>query len=269
MIRMMLAAALLLMSVKGGELVFGVVPQQSPQKLYESWVPFLEELSRQTGLNIVFKTEKSIEAFEKKLYSGEYDLAYANPYHFVVAHHEKGYIPLVRADKMLTGILVAAKSSGLKTPADMKQETVLFPSPNAFAATLINRYEMHKDFGFTITDREAMFVNSHDSVYKGVARGVARVGGGVMRTFLLMDAQVRDQLQIIHKTKPYPSHPVLVHPSVAQLDRQAIEKVLLGMQKNDLERIGASRMIPVTTEDYAPVDQMARTIGLYPYESAQ
>ncbi len=68
------------------ELTFGIVPQQSPLKLSKKWLQITKYLSQKTGIKIIFKTENSIPAFEKKLYKGIYDFSYMNPYHFILAN---------------------------------------------------------------------------------------------------------------------------------------------------------------------------------------
>ena len=69
---------------------FGVVPQQSATKLAKQWVPLLNYLSEKTGHTIHFATAKDIPTFEQRCANGEYDLAYMNPYHYVVFHESPG-----------------------------------------------------------------------------------------------------------------------------------------------------------------------------------
>lgn len=88
-------------------ITLGVVPQQSPLKLAKKWSKVTNYLKEKTGYEIVFKTEKSIPTFEEQLYSGTYDLAYMNPYHFVVANHKQNYEAFTRANKNIVGILLA------------------------------------------------------------------------------------------------------------------------------------------------------------------
>ena len=61
-------------------LTFGIVPQQSASRLAEEWGPLLSELSRRSGVLLVFRTAPSIPVFEERLAKGAYDLAYMNPY---------------------------------------------------------------------------------------------------------------------------------------------------------------------------------------------
>ena len=75
----------------GADIILGVVPQQSPLKLAKKWLQVTKYLNKETGLNVIFKTEKSIPKFEKELYEGKYDIAYMNPYHFIVANKKQNY----------------------------------------------------------------------------------------------------------------------------------------------------------------------------------
>ena len=73
------------LSVSSAEVLsFGVVPQQSATRLAELWTPICEFLGRKTGNHYVFKTAKDIPTFEDRLASGDYDIAYMNPYHYTV-----------------------------------------------------------------------------------------------------------------------------------------------------------------------------------------
>jgi len=74
-------------------LVFGVVPQQSPLKLVNDWQPLINRIQNETGEKVVLKIERSIPEFERNLYGGKYDIAYVNPYHYVIAHQNRAILP--------------------------------------------------------------------------------------------------------------------------------------------------------------------------------
>ena len=105
----------------GQDLILGVVPQQSPLKLSKKWIKVTDYLQKATGVNVIFKTEKSIPFFEKELYSGKYDIAYMNPYHFIVANDKQGYEAFVRADKNIIGILLAKEDKVEFTKENLKE----------------------------------------------------------------------------------------------------------------------------------------------------
>tara|TARA_R110000751_G_scaffold153210_2_gene258347 strand:+ start:409 stop:678 length:270 start_codon:yes stop_codon:yes gene_type:complete len=70
------------------EYTFGVVPQYEPQKLNAIWQSMLKQVSKQTGVTIKLITVESIPVFEKAFAEGEYDFAYMNPWHSVVAYEK-------------------------------------------------------------------------------------------------------------------------------------------------------------------------------------
>lgn len=241
-------------------LVFGVVPQQSPLELMKTWKPLIDYLAKTTGEEIVLKIERSIPEFEKNLYQGNYDIAYMNPSHYVIAHHKKGYLAKVRDQKNLVGILVVRKDSGITSIADMKGKQFLFPASGAFAATMINKYELLIEHKINIeSDKKFRYVNSHDSVYKGVARGIGDVGGGIERTFNdLNDQESKSALVIVHKTKPYPSHPFAFHPTLPQETQQKITKALLNTPNTLLIALNMKHLIEINHSEYSRVQSMIK-----------
>lgn len=74
-------------------------------------------------------------------------------------------------DRPLEGIVVVRRDAPYRELADLKGQTLVFPAPAAFAATLLVRADLTRR-GITITPR---FVISHDSVYLNVARASIRL----------------------------------------------------------------------------------------------
>jgi len=209
-----------------GTLEFGIVPQQSAVKLLKAWGPLIKYLSTKTGRPIRFATAPTIGEFEKRCAAGEYDIAYMNPYHYVRFSKDPGYRVLAhQSHKQLTGIFVVRKDSDLSSLTDLEGATLHFPSPNAFAATLLTQ-AMLKRNGIRFTPH---YAGSHDSVYLNVARGLAESGGGVVRTFQVQPDVLRAQLRILAKTKGYTPHAFAVHPRVDKKLAASITRALLGL----------------------------------------
>lgn len=243
-------------------LVFGVVPQQSPLELIKAWKPLIDYLEKTTGEKIVLKIERSIPEFEKNLYQGNYDIAYMNPSHYVIAHQKKGYLAKVRDQKNLVGILVVRKDSGIASISDMKGKQFLFPAAGAFAATMITKYELLVDHNINIESNEKFrYVNSHDSVYKGVARGIGDVGGGIDRTFNdLNDDETKSSLMIVYKTKSYPSHPFAFHPALSKEKQEKIAKALLKTPDSLLTALNIKHLVEINNTEYASVQTMIKIL---------
>lgn len=209
---------------------FGIVPQQAATKLAEQWLPVLERLSQDSGIRIVFKTAPSIPEFEKRLAKGEYDFAYMNPYHYVVFSEQVGYRAIAKqSNKQLSGIIVVAKDSNLDTLNDLEGKTIAFPSPGAFAASILSRgYLSQQGIGFT-----PEYVGSHDSVYRNVATKRYVAGGGILRTFNSVDPAIRDELKILWTSDGYTPHAFAAHKTVPVEISVALSTALENLHTTD------------------------------------
>ena len=264
--RIMLVLSTFFITLLHADVVMGVVPQQSPLKLLKVWGPIAAYLSQEIGENVVFKTEKSIGKFEKVLYSGGYDFAYMNPYHFVVAHKVQGYEAKVRASKNIKGILVQKKGTSKEKVLD-KHSRFLFPAPNAFAATLLTKHELLQKYNMdlNVLNKAVRYVNSHDSVYKGVSRGIGDIGGGIERTFnSLSDMKTKNSLDIVHTTKAYPSHPFAFKPTMPKELKRKIADALLSMPQMYLKPLKMKALKAINNDEYDSVKALAIKLKIMP-----
>ncbi|MGD9172277.1 MAG: phosphate/phosphite/phosphonate ABC transporter substrate-binding protein [Candidatus Thiodiazotropha sp.] len=211
---------------------FGVVPQQSASTLARIWNPLLDYLSQQTGRRIVFRTAPDIPTFEQRLASGEYDIAYMNPYHYTIFSREPGYRVFAKErNRQIKGILVVRKESKLQTLDQLADLTLAFPSPAAFAASLLPRAHLkQQDIPFSVK-----YVTSHDSVYRAVAKGLYPAGGGVIRTFNSVVPQVREQLRVLWTTPGYTAHAIAAHPRLVPQLVQTIAAALFSVDHSSKE----------------------------------
>jgi phosphonate transport system substrate-binding protein len=210
----------------------GVVPQQSAAEMAKGWVPLLAYLGERTGLRLHFETAKDIPTFEKRLAKGEYDIAYMNPYHYVVFHAAPGYNAFAREkDRKIQGFLVVPKNSAANRLEDLAGLPVAFPAPAAFAATILPLAHL-KALGVTV---KPSFASSHDSVYLGVSRGFFPAGGGINRTFENIPPEVRANLRILWKSPFYTPHAVAAHP---KLQPALVRKLLAAMTALDSDPRG-------------------------------
>lgn len=256
--RIIMGLLLILASSNASEITLGVVPQQSPLKLAKKWSKVTQYLHEATGIKVIFKTEKSIAHFEKKLYAGKYDISYMNPYHFVVAQRLQGYEAFVRAKKNIVGILLSTQKNVTFTKENLKGKTFLFPSPNAFAATLLPKFELKQKINFNVdTEAKMRYVNSHDSVYKGISRGLGYLGGGIIRTYNnFQDKNDKDKLNIVYRTSAYPSHPIAAHPRLTQRTVKKIQKAFLDMPDDIKKRFSIKDFRITTSSEYDVIKQI-------------
>lgn len=237
----------------------GVVPQFEARKLASIWLPILKHLSKETGYQFELEGASSIAEFEKAFMKGQYDFAYMNPYHLILANQLQGYQPLVNdASKKLRGVLVVRKDSKITSPKELNGKTIAFPSPNALGASLQMRQELHDIFNIKIKPN---YVKTHDSVYLNVLLGDAEAGGGVGKTLKRQLPQYQEALKVIHKTNPVAPHPIAVHPRVDVKVSQLFKENILAMgQKNEtqslLVKIPIKQVSPISLDAYKPLKKV-------------
>ena len=229
-----LIASLSLCSVaQAEEYTFGIVPQQSSKKLARLWGPVLKKLSEDSGLTLKFSTAKDIPTFEQRLADGEYDFAYMNPYHFTVFNKSPGYAALAhQSDKEINGIIVVKKDSAMAELEELSGKTLAFPSPAAFAATILPQANLNK-MG---VDFKPKYVSSHDSVYLAIARGLMPAGGGIVRTFNNTDPAIREKLRILWKSDGYTPHAFAAHPDISAEKKLKLAQALAMFESSESGR---------------------------------
>ena len=215
------------------EISMGVVPQQAATVLAKVWIPVLAEISQRAGVHLVFKTATDIPTFEERMKNGEYDIAYMNPYHYTVFSKKPGYRAFAREkDRKLVGIIVVNKDNPAKTLADLAGQTVTFPAPAAFAASILPRAE----FTRLNIPVDARYVSSHDSVYRGVAQGNFAAGGGIKRTLEAMDPAIAGKLRILATTPGYVPHAFAAHPRLPPETLEKIRNAMLSLSNDETGR---------------------------------
>ena len=241
-------------------LTLGVVPQQSAKKMVERWQPLIHYISEYSGLNIEFQTAKDIPTFENNLAEGKYDIAYMNPYHFVVFSDAVGYKALARQkNKAIKGIIVTRKDSDITSLEDLNGIEMAFPAPAAFAATIITQAELRKR-NISFIPR---YVKSHDSVYLAVKKGFFQSGGGILRTLEAVPDDVNEALTVLWESNGYTPHALATHPNMAQNHREAILKALIAISDDTskswvLEGLGFNGFIQSSDSDWDDV----RALGI-------
>ena len=152
-----------------------------------------------------------------------------NPYHYTVFSQRPGYrVFAAEKGRMLTGIIVVRKDSAYQDIAELDGQTVAFPAPAAFAASLLTRAQL-KNMGISVVPK---YVSSHDSVYQATAMGLYPAGGAVVSTFDNLDPAVREKLRIIWRTKEYSPHAIASHARVPDAVIKRVQQAMFEMNQD-------------------------------------
>lgn len=237
----------------------GVVPQFEPLELTRIWTPIIDELERRTGVQLELVGSPSIPEFETKFRNGDFDFAYMNPYHSIMADDAQGYTPIVRdGSRSLFGILAVHVDSPVLSVSDLNGARIAFPAPNALGASLMMRADLDRLHGITFTP---IYASTHTSAYLNVVLGETEAAGGVMSTFKNTSPEIRDSLRILYETTHVAPHPLAAHPRVDAQVAALVQKGLIEIGATDQGRALMSRIPmhePIATDrsDYQPLRDM-------------
>lgn len=235
----------------------GVVPQFEQRRLFAVWKPILEALQKRTGCQFELVGSKTIAKFEEAFLRGDYDFAYMNPYHAVMANDAQGYEPIIRSDaKKLKGILVVPEDSPIQHVKELDGATLAFPSPNALGASLLMRAELATQHGIAITP---LYVKTHSSVYLHVAKRLASAGGGVGRTLKEQPDAIKSRLRVLYTTHEVYAHPLVAHPRVPSEITQAVQNAWLSLAQEDpslFDGIPMKKSVATSMQDYNDLQRL-------------
>ncbi|MBI5379823.1 MAG: phosphate/phosphite/phosphonate ABC transporter substrate-binding protein [Nitrospirae bacterium] len=245
-------------------LTFGVLPVQSSVKLAGMFAPLLDHLSRETGVPFVFKTAPNFSAFLERVARGEYDVVYLAPNHYVRAHDQQGYQPLVRADEKTPSVLVVRKGAPLQQMGDLRGKTVAVASPQAWV-TLLMKARMKEQGVDPKRDVTWKEVVSHDSALLAVRGGLADACITRYPSFHLAAPEVREQLRILVQVSSTLAVTIAVHPRVDPKMAQQVKTLLVTLHESEkgrsaLDALRHPRFLGVTDRDYEAARKIVRTL---------
>ncbi|HBI82683.1 phosphate/phosphite/phosphonate ABC transporter substrate-binding protein [Orrella sp. NBD-18] len=236
-----------------------VVPQLPAAQMYTKWAPVLQQIGKMTGLCFDLFVPATIPEFESEFIKGTPDFAFMNPYHQVMAYKSQGYIPLIADSKIkLEGIVLVKADSTLTKLSQLKGEKVAFPSPNAFAASLLVRSILAKE-GIEI---EPIYVKSHNNVYRSIIIGDVVAGGGVNNTYNREPVEIKNEVKILYRTPVFMPHPFSANPRISQRLRDQVIQAFLDLAQTDagrkmLDEIQIPEPVKVNyKDDYLPLEKI-------------
>lgn len=208
-------------------LTFGITPQQSPTEIAKLWGPICQYLSKRTGYQVQFKTSKDLNAFWTDTGDGVFDLVYINPPRYVNAHATPGYMAFAKdGDAPLINIIVARKDGPARVE-ELQGKKLAVPNLIALAAQIPQAYLREKGIDVTL-----VAVNSHDSVYRTVEKGLYPAGASLLRIFGMLDPATQAQFRVLWKSDPLPPFAYAAHPRVSSKVIEHIQRAMLEMDDN-------------------------------------
>jgi len=226
-----------------------VIPSAPPVTLHKQWTPFVERLTRETGLEFRLKMYEKMAEFERDIWSGVPDFIFSSPIQTVVAHMEKGYLPLVRGGKEIAIGLFVRKDSPFRSIDDLSGKTISFVGNKNLCSAFMQHLLGEKKHKLSFT-RE--YAGSTRNVIINVLLGKSDAGSVFIPELAKESEDTRKQLREILVTPEIAPHPLCAHPRVPRTAQDAVKKATLAIASasDGAEMLKTLRMAAPVAADY-------------------
>jgi len=269
-------------SKSGGEggpartILIGLIPEQNLFKQMERYDPIARYLSEKTGVRIRLTVLPRYGNIVKNFVSEGLDGAFFGSFSYALAHTRLGVDVLARpvgldGGSTYCGLIFVRKDSGIRSIEEMRGKRFALVDKATTAGYLLplEFFKKHgKDYRTYLG--ETYFAGTHENAIHDVLDGKADVGAAkntVFERLATREDRIRTELTILERSPDVPENALAVRKDLDAALREKLAETLLGMHSDPvglalLRSFGALRFIETRDDDYRPVYEYARKIGL-------
>ncbi|MAY13754.1 MAG: putative selenate ABC transporter substrate-binding protein [Oceanospirillaceae bacterium] len=275
------AAGLLLsaFSAFADTFVFTAIPDEDESRLQQRFNKVADYLSAQTGAEVKYIPVKSYAAAITAFRNDQVQLAWFGGLSGVQARKlvagseaiAQGY-----EDQFFKTYFIANKSAGLNAEetlsAALKGKTFTFGSKGSTSGRLMPEFYLREQFNAAPEDifSRVGFSGDHSRTIAQVQSGAYQVGAV---NYTVWDNELAagnidpEKIQVIWTTPTYPDYQWTIRGDVdarfGKGFKEKMRKALLEMKDKDLlASFPRESFVPASNDDYAPIENTARAIGL-------
>ncbi len=260
-------------SAFAAELKFGLLPRLTEKEMVEGFTPLAKYLEKELGVKVTLIIPKDFDTWKKEAKEGKYDIAYTNPYLYVVIKKDvKDAMPLAIASepesgRKFEGTIIVKKESPIKTIAELKGKTIAATDPGSAGAYLVQMLMLQKA-GIKKDDVKIIFEKKRDPVADAVLAGKADAG-------FVRDDDVEKlkagagKFRKLGVSDPIPNWPVMTAKKMDPAMAGKIKAALLKLKPGDLKAIsvlGPARIegfVETSDKEFAGMIDAAKAAGAY------
>jgi phosphonate transport system substrate-binding protein len=277
-----LAAVVLLVLVQpllAKPFIFTAIPDEDETRLKERFDRVAAYLQEKLGTEVKFVPVKSYAASVAAFTNDQVQMAWFGGLSGVQARRRvPGSQAIVQGaeDQEFITYFIANTSTGLREsqdfPKGMQGKTFTFGEKGSTSGRLMPEFYIRKAFGKSPEDvfSRVGFSGDHSKTLALVQSGAYQVGA---MNFAVWDNEVKAghvdpaKVRVIWKTPSYPDYQFTVRGDVDRAYGAGftarLTKALLDMKDPTLlEAFPRSRMIPASNDDYGPIEDVGKQIGL-------
>ncbi len=242
----------------------GVFPYLTPLRMEAIYAPVSAALGQALDHPVQFRTSSRFELFFAKLKAKDYDIALIQPFWYVPAVDQFGYLPLARMEEPFTSMIMVLDDSPLRSPEDLRGKTLA--TPPAFVPVTRMASKALKEIGIVPgRDLEMKAFKSVDSCFQQVLIGSASACVSPPFAPPVIEEKLNVKLRALMKTPSIPNLTFVVHSRVPAEDRARFEQAILSWDTDDsgralLQGIKTRRFVPARDAEYDVVRALIKEV---------
>ena len=234
---LLLAAFLLLVAGKTraeDSLTLWIHPYLPATELTRRFSPLAEYLSREIGLPVAVRVQKSYQSHIDRTGKDEADIAYVGPVSYVKIVETYGKKPLlarlaVGGEPVFFGMIIVREDSSIRSLEDLAGRSFAFGDTNSTMSHLVPRYLLEE--GGVPVGRLAKheFLGSHHNVALAVLGGYFDAGGVKEEVYY----EYRERgLRMLAKSPPIAEHVFMTRSSLSAEIQESLRKAMLTLHED-------------------------------------
>lgn len=246
----------------------------SPKETLVYYRELLDYIARNVGRPIELIQRATYGEVNDLIRAGKVDLAFVCTWAYVDGREQFGMdliaAPQADGEAVYYSYLLVPAGSKAKSLLDLKGGTFAFTDPLSTTGRLVPVYWLAQE-GFKPESffKQTMFTYSHDRAVMAVADGLvdgAAVDHLVYQAMVQRDPALARRVQVIRKSEPIGTPPVVVGPDVDPVLRATIRELFTQMHESAegqriLAEIQIERWVQPPASAYDPIVRMLRAVG--------
>lgn len=242
-------------------LALGIFPNLSARAIVALYQPLQANLEKSLQQRVQTYSAPDFKSFVERTFRREYDVIVIAPHLARLVQTEAGFVPLFRYSQELHAMVVAAKSSEIRTVEELRGKTVALPDRLAVMPVLGLR--LLRNRGLADSDFRIYPAASHSNAALSVQRGEAQAAIIGSVPYAQLPQELRSGLRIIAASESIPNQFILANPNLAPARIEAIRKALLDFAasaegRQFFENNGFGGLKPASEADLKKMEPYAR-----------
>jgi phosphonate transport system substrate-binding protein len=258
-------------------LIIGLLPEQNIFHQLERYDPLAKYIADKLGMKIELKILPRYGNIINNFVSENMDGAFLGSFTYALAHSKLGLEVIARPENTegvstYHGLIFARKDSGIRNIKNMAGKRFAFVDKATTAGYLLP-LAYFKKYGIDNYKnylKETYFAGTHEDVINDVLDRKTDIGAAKNTVFYRLaekDKRILNDLIIFETSPEVPENGIAMRKDIDISVKTKIKDILLDMHNDPagrkvLKDFGALKFIPTSNDDYKPVFEYAKEIGL-------